>query len=126
MPGRTVELGEESPQMAFGTHHDRGPLQFVDRILPRSNLAKADAVLLCWALKFCQAKFHPNHDRRERFAKTNGLFSRLPVAEVCMRLVAFWTIRYHACSCSRFAHARTFSTLAGSGVTMPGSNSPGQ
>jgi hypothetical protein len=80
---RPVELGEEPPTIAFGAHHDRGTLQFVDRILPCSNLAKADAVLPCRVLKFCQAKFHANHDWRQRFAETNGLLSRLPV-EVCL------------------------------------------
>jgi hypothetical protein len=80
-----VELGEESPPVAFGTHHDRGPLQFVDRILPCSNLAEADAVLPGGVRKFRQAILHPNHDRRQRFAKTNGLLSRVPVAEVHLR-----------------------------------------
>ena|SRR6267143_7209027 len=34
-----VELGEEPPPVAFGTHHNRGTLQFVDGILSCSNLA---------------------------------------------------------------------------------------
>jgi hypothetical protein len=80
-----VELGEEPPPVAFGAHHDRGTLQFVDRILPCCNLTKADTVLPRGVLKFRQAKFHANYDRRQRFAETNGLLSRIPVAEVRLR-----------------------------------------
>lgn len=41
-------------------------------------------MLACGVFQFCQSKFHANHDWRQCFPETNGLLSRLPVAEVCL------------------------------------------
>ena len=114
-----VKFGEQPLLIALCPDH-QGCLRQLSYIrLTSCDRPKREAMLPGRVLEVCQAIFGFHDQRLEDISEPTGLPRVVPVLEFEFKLTAFSTIRYSTRVCRRSAHARTESTLAGSGVTIP-------